>query len=307
MQRKILFLLIVSAFSCFSLQAQSPAPTIKKHLRAIAKNERSYLSKETMLAYYNDSEVIKKLEKYTGSKKVKVQTEAIRLTARIGANHQDPDSRSRAVFQLLTTAETATASQVDKIIKGLQKFKATDFAAASKSQLKTLIEAKRPHLDGLVKLAGFLQMEDMLIALQEPYQGNKDLKRNISVALARSGDAGKINNLTRTAQSMTVDDSFVYGVVPLLVYARQKETTDFLFEVIMSDDKTCTPAAPHVPGRIKCGYRVIEMLAPYIENFPVKTGASGDLITGDYRAAMVEVRAWIQSNKDDYRLKTDVY
>jgi len=54
-----------------------------------------------------------------------------------------------------------------------------------------------------------------------------------------------------------------------------------------------------------CGFSVIALIAPYIENFPVKVRTSGDLDVKDYNQALLDVRNWIKQNRDTYRIKRE--
>ena len=127
------------------------------------------------------------------------------------------------------------------------------------------------------------------------------------MALTRSGDEKKLENLMTKVKEMEIEDTFAEAVVPLLVYTRQRAAFDYLFDLILRNDKTCTPLGPDVPGKILCAYRVVEAVAPYVEDFPVEVGVSGDLMTDDYRAALKEVRNWVGVQKQDYVLITDKY
>ncbi|MEM9824931.1 MAG: hypothetical protein AAF985_27860, partial [Bacteroidota bacterium] len=123
-----------------------------------------------------------------------------------------------------------------------------------------------------------------------------------------------------------INDEFVFGILPKLVYARQKETTDYLFDIILQDQKTCgSPAdhdhgdgnaghhhhnnanAGHHHGKINCAYRVMEAIAPYVKGIPLRVGASGDLITTDYQQALTTTRQWITAHRDNYELNTEIY
>jgi len=106
---------------------------------------------------------------------------------------------------------------------------------------------------------------------------------------------------------MKINDDFVYGVVPLLVYTRQKETTNLLFDIILSDQKGCTPAGPDVEGNINCAYRVMEAIAPYVKGIPLELGTSGDLKTTNYKQALKDTRAWIVQHKNDYELNRELF
>lgn len=300
-------LLILLAYTGQLTLAQSPNATLKSHFKAIAKNQSSFLTKDQMTSLYTAKEVITTLEKYLKEEKKAVQGEAVRLLARVGSNHENTESRQKAVFLLLTKVPGASSILAEKIAKGLQKFKTEDFSEVAIEQLLTVIYDKPPHLGKFIELAGFLQLNEPLEEIKVQFKDDKNLRKSVGMALVRSGNEQKMESLMTTLKEQKINDDFIYGAVPLLVYARQKGTTDFLFDIIMSDEKNCTPNGPDVGGKILCAYRVMEELAPYVEDFPVQVGASGDLDTDDYKKTLKDVRTWIGAHRGDYHLKTEVY
>lgn len=301
-----LFTLLCLFYGSF-LNAQSPATILKKHFKAIEKGQSVFIEKTELTAFYVDKEVIQVLDQYLSSEKETIQRQAIFLTAKIGANHENVESRQRAIFQLLTLAQTATASSVESIVKKMQQFSSEDFNQPSKDLVLAAVNNKHPHLGKWIELAGFLQLSEPLAALKTTYKDDKYLRKSVGMALVRSGDEQKLESLMTSINELEVNDDFIYGAVPLLVYARQKQPTDLLFDIILSDEKNCTPNGPDVEGNILCAYRVMEEIAPYIQDFPVEVGMSGDLKVKDYKKALKTVRTWIQTHKEDYKLIVDKY
>ena len=56
-----------------------------------------------------------------------------------------------------------------------------------------------------------------------------------------------------------------------------------------------------------CGYRIMEYLAPVIKDFPLKTDASGDVITKDYEHALMQVREWLKNKGEHYVIETNTF
>ncbi len=208
-----LLLLLIAA--CLPLQAQTPAPTIQKHLKAIAKDQNSYLPKDKKEAYYNDAAVIKTLEPYLSDENEKVQKEAVGLTAKIGAAHTSADSRQRAVYQLLTAALTASSIVTERIAKGLRKFKPSDFGEESIAQLSAVIAADRPHRDMFIRLAGYLQLKEELLVMKSTYAADKKLRTPIGMALVRSDDAAKRDTLLAHLTARAESSAFKSASKPL--------------------------------------------------------------------------------------------
>jgi hypothetical protein len=77
-------------------------------------------------------------------------------------------------------------------------------------------------------------------------------------------------------------------------------------EALNNDAKNCESANSDNTERIPCAYRIMEMLAPIIENYPLKQNASGDIETNDYPMALQTVREWFKINKA-YKILRDTY
>ncbi|MEM9820881.1 MAG: hypothetical protein AAF985_07405 [Bacteroidota bacterium] len=301
---------------------------LRQHFTNLTDGKKTKIDKTTMAAFRQNAGVVAALQPYLTSEQVEVQRAALQLAVQIGTQHEYAVSRMQMVNQLLGAAEQVESAQLGRIAKGLQQFKRADFDEAAEKQVARLIKMERPHTSKFIELAGFLQMYEVLDELRFAYKSNKHLFRSMSMALTRSGDEQKRNNLMKNVAKYRVDDEFVYGILPKLVYARQKETTDYLFEIILKDQKTCSYPAhghqedheedhehkdgheydhDHEHGQINCAYRVMETLAPYVKGIPLQLGASGDLLSNDYQQALKTTREWILANRDNYELRTDLY
>ena len=95
-----------------------------------------------------------------------------------------------------------------------------------------------------------------------------------------------------------LNDDVVYELLPDLVYTRQKDALDYLVAIIQSDEKRCQSADPEAEQNIRCGYRVLELLAPVIADFPLTLDESGDLAVSDYPQALEEARRWLTEHED---------
>ncbi|MEO0734940.1 MAG: hypothetical protein AAFZ52_19035, partial [Bacteroidota bacterium] len=125
-------------------------------------------------------------------------------------------------------------------------------------------------------------------------------KRARNLALVRTGDAAKTANLLKNVRRYPVNDEFIYTVVPLLTYTRNRKVIDYLWQQALTENTACTPADAETSGRIDCAYRIVEFLAPIIPDFPVKHDDSGILLVADYSAALAEIRRWYAAHTTDY-------
>lgn len=301
------YLLIILLLITTGLHAQKVLSDLSIHFDALSNGQSSFLSKEQIVELSQQEGVIEIIENACNSGKDKTEREAIRLAARIGANHSNDLTRQAAVSLLLNKVKNVSPKTVDKIVKGLQKFQVDDFDTKSQEQLITIIKTNPPHLQEWIKIAGWLQMKELLETLLPTYQEEENLRTAFYLALARSGNKEKLEQVMEQVKELKINDDFNYQVMPLLIYVRQPVAMDFLFDVVESDEKNCRPAAADTKGSILCAYRVLEAIAPYIKNFPVQVGPSGDLEVKDYKKALQTVREWIKEHQNDYELWVEKY
>jgi hypothetical protein len=237
-----------------------------------------------------------------------VRSRAYNIAKRIGQR-----SRNLAVRQTATAQLTRGIADPDAGISGnnsdaLTGFRQTDFSAAAQTQLVNYLQPGTPHLDQVAMLAGFVSEESARAELQSLLtpKVSATTRWAIRLALARTGDEAAINYVLDKLNAAPVNDALVYDIVPGLVYTRQPAIFRYLETLVMSDEPNCQSADPDSQQRIRCGYRVMEALAPALTGFPVAVDAYGELLTDDYEQSLREVRAWLRERKD-YPMRTDVY
>lgn len=97
--------------------------------------------------------------------------------------------------------------------------------------------------------------------------------------------------------SAVANDDFVYDVVPDLAYTCNPVVYEFLKGIIGSDQPICHSSDPDSNDKLICGYRVIEMIAPYLQGFPIQTDEDGELILPNH-SGLMQVREWFQTNPE---------
>lgn len=211
------------------------------------------------------------------------------------------------IHYLLDQCTTKDASQVSKSLKKLQQYPNTAFDTKAKQKIKTILQSDPPHMDKWILLAGYLEMEIDVMNLQKIAYENKSTKQALKLALVRTGDEARLKNLMKNVKKIPIGDDFIYQIIPILIYVRQKAATDYLMEIILQDSEDCTPADAETSGTVNCAYRIIEALAPVVIDFPVEVDDFGDIITKDYEASLKKVRKWIRKNKASYELNKEIY
>lgn len=211
------------------------------------------------------------------------------------------------VHRLLDSVTNASSMDQYSIVHKLMRHPDWDFDEAARKKVGALLSPGQVHLREWVLLAGFLNQERQLRQLLMEEALPKTLQQTVRFALIRCGDEPLLQKLMQKVRTIPVNDDFVYQLVPLLVYTRQKVVTDYLLELIQKEDLGCTPADAETPGAINCAYRIMEYLAPVILDFPLKIEPSGDLLVSDYPKALALVRTWILERKETYILELTAY
>lgn len=221
------------------------------------------------------------------------------LVGEAGVRSQDKTIRSYSVDQLVMAF--ADYNNLDLLLTQFNRFTSNDFSGSAKDSLISLFKQRPPYLDQLARLVGSLQitsLKDDLMVLSGPTTSNQRFRWAALLALARMGDQEATQSVMRRAQRLPVNDDVVYEVFPDLVYTRQRSAIDYLIVELKRDEKKCFTADAEDETPITCAYRIMEMLAPVIDKYPLELDASGDIKTKDYKKSLVTVRAWFERNKD---------
>jgi len=255
------------------------------------------------------SGLLKSLGVYSSDTMPTVRVRAAGLVRTIGLQSKVQSVRTQAVQQLVAAAKDKDTGNAGVVLNHLTGFRKNDFSAAAKDSLYTYFQRKSGNMNTLIRLLGYLNVQkakNELFALsQDGAAGRKDRWAAL-LALSRMGDEQAINDVMNRVKRMPVSDALAYEVFPDLVYTRRREAFNYLLETLNSDAKNCESADPERPSRIPCAYRVMEMLAPAIGNYPLKLSDSGDVVASDYPAALAQVREWFQVNKE-FKILDDKY
>mgnify|MGYP000200466283 CR=1 FL=1 len=194
-------------------------------------------------------------------------------------------------------------------INHLTGYSADDFSDAHKDSLCKRVFYSGFHKDRLIKLAGYLDLQECRSELQAAAADT----RNLSVmwaahlALARMGDEFEIQYCLSVAKKYGINDATVNSLVSDLVYIRQPPVFLFLIDEIQKNEKKCFPANGGGNEPISCGYRLMEYLARYIVGFPFSVDASGDIVAIDYVSALKVSRQWLSDNRTNIQLNRNIY
>ncbi|MCE2994870.1 MAG: hypothetical protein ACK5RG_07625 [Cyclobacteriaceae bacterium] len=257
----------------------------------------------------NASNALSVLNGYLNDSIVFVRQRAASVSRYIGTQSKVNAVRTKAVDQLVMAAKDKDNGNVGAALLYLTEFKKKDFTKSNQDTLYSIFKRKQAHLNILIRLMGYLEIQtsknDLYNLSQDQSLGRKD-RWTAMLALARMNDEQAITDVLNRVKRMPLTDAVVYDIFPDLVFTRRPEAISFLVEAIYSDAKNCESPNSDNAERIPCAYRIMEMLAPVIENYPLKQNASGDIETTDYTGALQQVRNWFKSYTN-YSILRDTY
>lgn len=254
----------------------------------------------------NQANAISLLSSYFSDTSSNVREKAYSLNASIAKIAINKAIRKKAVLETLKACSDSNQIISKNCSRVLQQFRPEDFDTEAKEILRSLIRNSKNNRGQFVKLVAWLRLKDMEAEiadiLNEKIPGKE--KWAIQLALARMGNEASLNAVVSKVKSLPVNDDVILEAAPALVFTRQKLAFDYLITILNSDEKNCVSAHPDANEPMICGYRILELIAPAIKDFPIKTGASGDLV-GDYKQNLVLARKWLAKNQ--FTINTDTF
>jgi hypothetical protein len=299
----LLFLLLVASSLVFAQQKG-----LENYFTQVRAGKYPALTAE-LTKPENAQVILTTLPKYLTDSVATIRLRATALVRTIGTTSKISAIRSKAVQQIISSANDKDSGNAGAALISLTEFKKTDFNRVDQDTLYAIFKRKSAHVNTLIRLMGYLEIQtsksDLYNLSQDAGQSRKD-RWAAMLALARMNDQQAIDDVLNRVKRMPVGDAVVYEVFPDLVYTRRPEAVSYLVEALNNDAKNCESANSDDTERIPCAYRVMEMLAPIIENYPLKQNASGDIETYDYPMALQTVREWFKINKA-YKILRDTY
>ncbi|MCG8409694.1 MAG: hypothetical protein MI739_00225 [Bacteroidales bacterium] len=216
----------------------------------------------------------------------------------------DSIGKKKATNKLLQGCFDKNGGIVGVLLSNLTDFDASDFDNKAKETIDRLLEKKKMfHKKELAMLAGITNTgHEIMKNLFSSEDETRDTKWGISLALARQGSVVHINYCFKQISDIPVNNAFISYIIPDLIYTRQRKLIDFCKDIIFRDTKDCFSPNPDEPEDILCAYRVMELIAPAIENFPYRLDATGSLNTDNYKKALKVTRKWFRDNPD-YKIR----
>jgi hypothetical protein len=218
--------------------------------------------------------------------------------------------RQKAVLHLTDLCGDAVPEIRSEAGAYLRQFRKNDFHNEAKEKLSAVLRFEPGYCKPIVQIAGYLDLNEEIPQLKgmlsDTTVRDPEFRWKIHTALARLGDEESIDYCMGYAKSRDVNDLLVKYVFADLAYIKQREAIDYLISELNSDEANCRPGNPELKGKITCAYRIMELLAPCISDFPFGIKHGNQLDVPDYEAALKEVRVWFREHPG-YEINREVY
>ena len=301
--------LMLMATLTYGQSTRSHRKALQQYFDQVKAGEYPTIPREILQDQENAGRLLTEVSSFYQDTTENVRQAAYELTRRISAVSKHANVHQQAVEALTMGLQDSAASVVGSNLSSLTYFQPSAFSSQMRQQLSDLLAQSVAHQDQLIKLIGYLQMKEEMPTLRNILQSTKSQRIQWAayLALARLGDSITIDKIMNRVRRIPLGDDLIYDVLPDLIYTRQKAAMDYMIEIIFSDEKACESADPETGGAILCGYRVMEQLAPVIQDFPLQLDASGDLAEEDYAVALQQVRDWFGTKGDQYDIVNGTY
>lgn len=298
--------------TAFGFSQNNPEALVKKIMTDVKSSGYSNVDKKALFANEaSQKATIKALQAYSKDTLVSIQNEVYSILSQVGLKSaKGSSSKQMAIDGLIAGINTQFSESELSCINQLRKFNSTDFSLNQKEKIKQTIAINQNNIGALAKLVAFVcgsVAQQDLNRLSSKEGLSKNDKKHIKYAKVRAGDDALAQKLIDGCKQQLINDDFVYGLVPELIYTRNKKVFSYLFELVMSDEKRCTTSDNEDEKPMICGYRIIAQIAPYVSNFPVKLNSNGEVDAANPEVLLSNVRKWIQTNKTNFVLNTDIY
>lgn len=286
-----------------------PDKEIEKYFTSILKNNSYSLSSDA-IKNCDALKLLKLANKNYSNTDAGIRYKIIDLVKRKAGFVSDSETRSKYAEFLVMAINDPDSGNSGIASKSLTKFKASEFSKTAKDTLHALLKRKVFHYPQVVKLAGFVQPDGCSQYLEQKLGADSTLTTSdlwaTHLALARMGKESSIQYCLNKVKSMPVNDNTVTYLFPDLVYTRQLPCIQVVLDQLNTDNPNCNSPNPDNDAKISCAYKILEMVAPVIIGFPVKTDKYNELETDNYDQALATARNWIASN-EQWQFDNEIY
>lgn len=305
LREKAFFLIVLISMCGTSVRGQEAGDAFELFLDQVRQGEQPALPYELLRREEHLDQLLAAIDQSLTDTLTAVR-EAGYQSLKVIQHYQSGDQAKRSILarQFAGLSDPAPALR-SLTIDNLADLSPVLFTADQRIALVNLLGQSVPRKEVLIRLTGRLQVREAIPVFQRlSAPGNSSgIRWAAYLALSRMGEEDGISAIQQKLTALEMNTDVAYAIVPDVIYTRQKPLYDYLVEQLHSEVRNCEPADPDQTEPINCAYRILEMLAPEIEAFPIGTTASGDLSTHNYRQALAVAREWFTANPA-YRIRS---
>lgn len=275
---------------------------VTEYLDSIRANGKTYMTPDYLWKTTDVATLDKQLTRYTKDTNALVVEEAYDIMYHAGISSANLSERQMAM-EFVAKGLDGDMNVTSRNISHLEGFLPADINDVTQKILETRLDDwESAYYSRVAKLAARLGIGRLQIRNRQflDKKANVELKWSMHLALARLGEQTDIDFIVRKASAIPYDysEDLLTMIVPQLIYTRQKPAIDVCVEMLQTDKCKCASANPTVDVKILCGYRIMEMLAPVIQDYPYKVSKAGMIEADDYEEALTIIREWFRSHPD---------
>ncbi len=303
------YFVIILMFTSLPAAAQSSVDYVQVYFNSLQENKSPDPLVVKKIEQMDVTTLCKHVSPYFNNEISRVRLEAYLLLHQRGVKSIKPKDKQKIISHLLHGWFDADTGINGFVASALSVYAKSDFTKSAKDNIVLLINKSPGYYHQLVKIAGFLEIEELIPVLKQKLTSTLKVTDRVRwatyLALSRMGDDNATQFVLNKVKSQSLNDEVVYNLFPDLVYTRQKLIIDYVIEQLYNDEANCNSSNPEKSKRISCSYRIMEYLAGAIENYPLVKDVSGELVVDNYEKALEDVRAWFKNVDGLYKIKNE--
>jgi len=287
--------LIVEQLVSGNMEQIREGKPINEQLNIICKGSNFEVVEKTCLPYFLDTVP-------------SIRIQAIRYLAITSLKSSDIENKKKSIDYLLQNCFDENSGVVNAAYNYVKQFEIEDFNDKAMNLLDSLILYGKYYRPDSYKIAACHNKNTVKILLKNKLSTvtSKPEIWQLNLALCRIGDNQAKNYVLSVLKHVNINSEFIYNVVPDLIYTRQSDIYNFLFNIIKDPSYKCVSSNPDDEKLINCGYYLVELLAGEIDKFPLSVNDFGELKEPLTEKSLQEVRDWYHSHPE-FKIITNKY
>jgi len=259
---------------------------------------------ESFFLQKNEQRVQKALLHYCADTFLMVRKNAFLLLASQGLKSGQAETRRKTVTALLAGYNDVNAGIRNICRRKLLLFFQDDFDNAAHDSVCMMLRKSGHPGKYLLLLAGLTGNINTIAEIKTLWNNGTltpEEKWYALISLVRCGEKTYEDLLLGSVKILTVNDDFVYEVLPGLLFSCSRNIYDYLFSLVFEGKTYCSCGNPDSESLVLCSLKILNDLSEHVEGFPVERDNGGGLM-GSRREIMEKTDEWFAENKSAYRI-----